>query len=85
MIKALFSGGSDPLKSIQWVERSIVPQGRKEAIVVTMPDKWSGNSCKVFASHYLRVVNGVQETSAEQAIRRLTETWSNWEIGKAHV
>lgn len=80
MIKALFSGGSDPLKSIQWVERSIVPQGRKEAIVVTMPDKWSGNSCKVFASHYLRVVNGVQETSAEQAIRRLTETWSNWAL-----
>ena len=80
MIKTLFSGGQDPLKKVNWVQRAVIPQGKKTPITVTMPDFWSMNACTVFASHYLRVVQGVQETSAEQAIRRVTEQYAAWAL-----
>ena len=67
-----------PLESVKWGERTANLQGGKRQMRVIAPEAWSDTAVDVFASHYLRVVDGEQETHFGQAIGRVAGTISGW-------
>ncbi len=78
-IEPKFSGGKDPLAAIVWTLRSVRRQDG-EQVTIEVPEGWTDTAARVFASHYLRVVNGERETSARQAIDRVSRTVSEWAL-----
>lgn len=85
-VHSLFSNGVDPLAGIVWTAREVTLQGAERKVITVMaPDHWSMTAVAVFASHYLRVVNGVRETHFGEAINRLAETVSGWALADGYV
>lgn len=78
-IEPFFSGGKDPLADIVWNKRGVRRQDGEQT-VIEVPEGWSDTAARVFASHYLRVINGERETSARQAIDRVARTVSEWAL-----
>lgn len=78
-IEPKFSGGKDPLATIVWTLRNVRRQDGEQT-VIEVPEGWSDTAARVFASHYLRVINGERETSARQAIDRVARTVSEWAL-----
>lgn len=85
-VHSLFSNGVDPLAGIVWTAREVTLQGAERKVITVMaPDHWFMTAVAVFASHYLRVVNGVRETHFGEAINRLAETVSGWALADGYV
>ena len=78
-IEPRFSSGKDPLAAIVWTLRSVRRQDG-EQVTIEVPEGWTDTAARVFASHYLRVINGERETSARQAIDRVSRTVSEWAL-----
>lgn len=57
---------------------TITRQGETEPVAVEAPAGWSHNAVSVFASHYMRVVNGVRESSVRQSVERVSSTIARW-------
>ena len=78
MIKLCLADSMRPLESVKWGERTANLQGGKRQMQVIAPEAWSDTAVDVFASHYLRVVDGEQETHFGQAIGRVAGTIAGW-------
>lgn len=59
---------------------TVTRQGETTPVVVEAPEGWSHNAVSVFASHYMRVVNGVRESSVRQSVERVSSTIARWAV-----
>lgn len=82
-IKRLFSDSAEA--DVNWIKRTAKLQGNRGTMDVIAPAPWSDNAVNIFASHYLREVNGQQETSFQVAMERVSGTIATWAAGGGYI